>query len=773
MKHKTFITRLAGSLLLLSGTAFAQTPPTAGYLDRFEGEFAKIQLNGQQQLLHRSGKVVVDKLQEISSYRLSSVVKHGAYGVVNRKGDVIAPFRYDAVRVLGESNKENPAENYCLITIKLQGKTGAIDSLGNVLCQPEYSDIEVLTPTTFSIKKNGLYGWCDMKTGKVLQEPKYTEVSRSYVVDGLITIQSQGKNGLALEDGTVLVPPKYERFMGWNSQQLFSYYVPGEKCGLMDRQGKVLTPAIYDDINAGPSDALVAVKAQGKTGLLDVAGGQLKTPMQYTRTDRLGPLFRFWKGNLCGLTDSMGKEVIPAVNSEIQLYDSKGHSVLGAIVSLGPSSPAYTPPYYVVAKKGAAAAFYDASGKQLLPYDYSDIRLLPLNDKVYAVLVKDTRCGLADLSGKIVMPVQFAGIDNNYGTSNYNDDAAGEEKNNFICVMKEVKKEEIAVGLFNIATGQLVVPAIYSGIRWQNADILRLEQGDSSCLADKTGKVIRPLKKYGAFDAVSPQLIVETRYSDDGSTTVLTNKEGRVLYENKYWEFNTFSFNKLLVPDARKGLSLQFNSGLLKVRGYSHENQFVDTTGKLIVFDEYKYVGDFNNGIAVAVAQDDRVGIISIDKKVVYPLVLDDIKSVDNDLLEMKQGKKVGLLRKDGSVFLPLEYDNIDKVYDTALYIITRLGKKGVLNGEGKELVPAAYDEIRYSRDSRMFEVTKDNKEGLLGADGSTIIPPLYDDIEQNQTWGDSSPFPVLVKQGEWYLFLDAQGNPLPYRAKKKKGYGE
>nr|WP_295872381.1 WG repeat-containing protein [uncultured Chitinophaga sp.] len=773
MKHRTFVVRLAGSLMLLTGTTLAQTPETAGYLDRFEDEFAKIQVNGQQQLLHRSGKVMIDKIKEIGYYRTVAAVKQGAYGAVNRQGDIIAPFRYDAVRILGELNQENPKENYCLITVKLQGKTGAVDTLGNVLCEPEYSEIERLTPKTFSIKKNGLYGWCDMKTGKVLQEPKYTEVSRSYVIDGLIDVQSQGKRGLVLEDGTIVVPPKYERFMGWNSPQLFSYYVPGGKCGLMDRQGKVLAPAIYDDINAGPSDALVAVRVQDKTGLLEVATGKLKTPLQYTRVDRLGPLFLVWKDNLCGLTDSTGKEVIPAINTDMQLFDSKGHSVLGAIVSLGPSSVGYTPPYYVVVKKGKTAAFYDAAGKQLLPFEYDDIRVTTLKDKAYVSLLKGVQCGLADMSGKIIVPVQFSGIDNNYGISNYNDDAAGTEKNNFIAVLKVIKEGVIGVGLFNINTGQLVIPAIYSGLRWQNAHMIRLEQGDSSGLADKTGKIIRPLKQYGAFDAVSPNLIVEKRYYDDGSTTLLTNKEGQVLYDGKHWEFAATTFNRLLVPDTCKTWPLQFNNGLLKVRGYAYENQFVDTTGKLVTFDQYKYVGDFTNGMAVAYTQDDHVGIISIDKKVVYPLVLDDLKPADNELLKMKQGTKVGLLRKDGAVFLPLEYDDIDRVYDTALYIITRQGKKGVLNAEGKELIPAAYDDIRYSRDSRMFEVTKDNKEGLLGADGSVLVPAIYDDLEQNQGWGNSSRFPVLVKQGEWYLYLDEQGKPLPYRAKKKKGYNE
>ncbi|MGN7820851.1 WG repeat-containing protein [Chitinophaga sp. 22536] len=762
MKQKTFVARFTGSLLLLTSTAFAQAPQTAGYLDHFEGEFAKILVNGHQQLLHRSGKVVVDKLEQVSYYQIASVVKNGAYGAINRKGDIVAPFRYDAVRVLGENKKDSPEENYCLVTVKQQGKMGAVDSLGNVLCQAEYSAIDVLTSKVFSIKKNGLYGWCDMKSGKVLQEPKYEEVSPAYVPEHAILVKSQGKFGLALEDGTVLVPPKYERFIGWNNGgQLFSYYAPSGKCGLMDRQGKVLTPAVYDDIAEGPSDKLVAVTQQGKIGLLEVATGKLTVPLQYSKVSRMGPLFQVWKGNLCGLTDTTGKEVIPAVHTEIRLYDSKGSSVLGAL----PSPLSYVPPYYMVAKKGDAAAFYDVSGKQLMPYEYSDIGPLSINGKVYVVPVKDTLCGLADFSGKLLMPVQFAGLAVGYSTSNYDDDAAGAEKPHFIGVMKGEK-----TGMFNIATGQMAVPAKYTSIRWQNAEMLRLEQGDSACIADKTGKIIRPLTPYGAFDAVSPDLIVERRYTNDVGETLLINKEGKILYQNKSWEFAASSYNRLLVPDSNKTRPIQFNNGLLKVKAGSRENQFVDTTGKLVVFDQYTYVGDFCNGLAVAVNQEKRAGIIDINKKEVYPLELDDMESADNELVKMKKGDKAGLLRKDGTVFLPLTYEDIDRIYDTALYIVTRNGKKGVLNGEGKELLPAVYEEVRYNKDTRFFDVTKDGKAGMVAADGTAIIPPVYDDLEQNQDWGTNSRFPVLVKQGEWYLYLDEQGKPLPWRSKKKKG---
>ncbi|MBC9934226.1 WG repeat-containing protein [Chitinophaga qingshengii] len=762
MKRSLLVTP---SLLLLTAAAFAQTPVTAGYLDRFEGDYARVLVNGQQQLLHRSGKLLIDKIEAIGDFRITAAVKNGAYGAVNNKGAVIAPFKYDAVRILADQNKEHPEDNYCLVLVKLQGKFGAVDSLGNVLCQPEYSAIDIISPRVFAIKKNGLYGWCDMKTGKVIQEPVYEEVSASYVREKALEIRSKGKAGIALEDGTVLVPPQYERFIGWNFDgELFSYYTANGKCGLMSKQGKVLSPAIYDDIKQGPSEDLVAVTVQGKTGLLQAADGKLKVPLQYTKAACLGPLFQVWKGNLTGILDSSGKEVIPVVNTEIKLYDAAGHSIYGAL----PNPVRYTPPYYCVVKKGNTAALFSESGKQIMPFDYTEIGVLPDRDKVFVIPMKGRQCGLADFSGKLRVPVQFDGVAIQYAMQGYDDDAAGDEKDHFIGVMKGGR-----IGLFNMTTGQLVIPAKYTDIRWQNPYMLCLKQNDSTCLADKTGKIIRALEQYGSFDAVSANLIVERNYKMEPATTLLINKQGKVLYQNKNWNFSASSYNRLLVPELSKTRPLQFNSGLLKVRGDGRENQFVDTTGALVVFDEYKYVGDFWNGLALAAKEERQFGIINRDKKVVYPLVLDDMSPLGDDLLLAKQGDKRGLLRKDGTVFLPLEYENITQLYDTTFYVVTRQGKQGVLNAEGKELIPAAYDEIRYYKTLQLFEVAKDGKKGWLAIDGKAIIAPVYDDMEQNQDWDSNSLFPLLVKQGEWYFYLDEQGKELPYRSKKRKGYDE
>ncbi|WP_212005503.1 WG repeat-containing protein [Chitinophaga sp. HK235] len=765
MKKGIRIALGVGAWLLIAGTAFAQAPATADYIDGFDGEFATVMVNRQPQFLHRSGKIMVDKVERIGYFHTVVAVKHDAYGAINNQGTIIAPFKYDEVNILDEKDKEHPEKNYCFITVRLNGKTGAVDSMGNVLCPIEYNEIDALTPRTFKVKQNGLYGFCDMKTGKLLQAPRYEDIHKSYVIDNVIEIKEQGRIGLALEDGTIIVPPGYKDFRGLGEEDtdLFSYFTTAGKCGLMNKQGKVVTEALYDDFSRGPSKELVGVTVQGKIGFLQTTDGVMKVPPQYTRTQRLGHILLVWKGNKCGVVDASGKEIIPVENDEIALLDAKGDGVYNAAPA---AVTAANGPYCLLVKKAKTAALYNDTGKQLFPFEYTDIKILPYYGKTYVAVVKNGKCGLADLSGHLLLPAQFDGLSTERSQNGgYDDDYAGDDKNNFIGVMKGEK-----VGVYNVAAGKMVVPVRYSEIRWQNAEMLHLSAGDSSALADKSGNILRPMTPYGFYDAVAANRIVEKRYTNNEGNTLLTDKAGNILYENKYWEFNSNNYNRLLMPKDRKNSPLQFSNGLLKVRGYSRENLFVDSTGKPLVFEDYAYVGDFYNGLAVVGKKDDHYGIINAKKEEVYPVVLDDIASFEDELLQIKKDGKLGLLRKDGTMFLPIEYEDINRIYDTTFYVVTRNGKKGVLNAAGKEVLPLEYDEIRYNRGIQLFDVTKGDKNGMVDVYGKTVIPVVYDELDKNRDWGGDI-FPLFVKQGEWYFYLDKDGKELPVKSKKKKGY--
>lgn len=769
------------SFVCLTLVTHAQTPVTAGYLDDFDGDFAKVLVNQQPQFLHRSGLVMVDKIETTDYYRIVVAVNHDAYGAINRQGKIIAPFKYDEIRLLGEQDNQRPERNYCLAVVKLNGKAGAVDSTGKTLCEPEYSEIAALTPRMFKVKKNGLWGWRDMKTGQLVQEPAYEAVSESYACKGAIEITQKGLTGLASEDGTVLTPPKYKYFRGWgeDNSDYFYYTSTTGKCGLMDKKGKEITPALYDDFGKGPNPGMIAVTQKGLTGFL-LPSGVLKTPPQYTKTQSMGDIFIVWKGNKCGALDAAGMALVPIENDEIILVDNKGNYVYNNMVVAAPvagtgnTKPVKEPAdkgRYIMVRKGKMMGMYTATGSLLIPVEYEQVQIASYKEKPYITLTRNGKSGLADLSGKIILPLEFDGFSSGYRSAPfYTDDAAGEGRDNYVTVLQQEK-----MGLFSLSENKLIIPARYTSIQWQNEDLLELRNGeDTSLLVDKTGKLIRNLSGHGSVSVVSPGRMVEKLYPASGPVTYLIDMAGNKLYEDRHWDFSPGMRNVLLMPEALKNTPVQFRDGLLKVRGHGRDNLFIDSMGKPVQFDAYSFVSDFYNGFAVAGKEDAQhkttYGIINLKKEEVYPVSLDDISTFKDDLVLVKKNGAQGLLRKDGSVFLPLIYEDIDKLYDADFYIVSQNKKKGVLNSAGKQVLPLEYDEISYDKSTRLFTLTKDKKTGIADVNGKVIIPVVYDELNKNRGWtGD--PFPLFVKKGEWYFYLDREGKELPIRSKKEKGY--
>ncbi len=89
-------------------------------------------------------------------------------------------------------------------------------------------------------------------------------------IDGIQTIERGGLFGFKREDGTVFVEPKYkfvDKFNGGYCKVLLDY----NRCGLIDREGRVIVPAEYDDINY-PSDGMILVQQGDLYGYYDTAG---------------------------------------------------------------------------------------------------------------------------------------------------------------------------------------------------------------------------------------------------------------------------------------------------------------------------------------------------------------------------------------------------------------------------------------------------------------------------------------------------------------------
>lgn len=760
---------LATACLLSCFTVLAQQPIIADYLGKFEGELAPVKIRQQKQMLHYSGAVLIDKLENIGYYNTIIGIKHNAYGAINDAGKIIAPFKYDEVTLQDEEDKVFPEKNYCFVIIRLNGKYGAIDTLGNVICAPIYNEVGTLTPHLVKIKKDGLWGWSDIKTGKVLQSPKYQEVDKSYVLENAVQIKQAGKVGLAAEDGSIIVAPEYTSFdyLGYEGATFFGY-TTHDKSGIMDKTGKPITKAIYDKCDRGPSPELFAVTVNGKTGFVNAAGVNVQ-PLQYTKTEAAVNAMKVWTGNKCGVINEAGKEIIPPQYDEIKAVNDKGEDIYGSAV-VDSYGKAISGPAYFMVTKGKNVSLFDKNGKQLLPFEYERIAISLYHDIPYLEVVKDNRSGLLDLQGKTIFPPAYDAIRLGYMDSYfYEDAAAGPDKGIYLPVIKGN-----SFGLFNTRTGKELLPPIYNWIQWQNPEIMYLKNGDTTLLATKTGKIIRGGKQYGFYTAVDTNRIVETTYADDGRTIcILTDIAGNKIYTNPRWEFKEERFSRTLMPDSLRNGHIQYNNGLLKLWGDPRENVFVDGEGKEVVFNGYSFVGDFWNGLALAGkngAPDHTVyGIINRRQQVILPIEMDDITAFEDNVLLVRKGDLKGIIKKDGSSVLPVKYQRVDKFYNMPYYKIYEGNLCGMADVNGKVILPAEFEEINYQERAKLFLVTKARKSGIADMDGKIIIPAIYEELEVNQ--GDDTIFPLLVKQGKWYFYLDKNGKPLPYRSEKKKSY--
>ncbi|RAJ81860.1 WG repeat protein [Chitinophaga dinghuensis] len=752
--------------------AHGQQITEAEYLGKFDGLFAPVKINSQPQFLHKSGLVLIDKIETQGYYGTVVGVKHNAYGAINNAGKVIAPFQFDEVHIQEENNENNPEKNYCFVITKLNGKYGAVDTLGNVLCPQEYDEIDRLNGHLMKVRKGDHWGWVDIKTGKLLQEPVYDEVDDSYVT-AYVSIRKGGKVGLAKDDGTIFVPAEYKWFeyLGYDDYSYFGYQL-GEKIGIMDGQGRKITPAIYTRIKRGPVPGTFAVMQNGKVGFTDGSGTTVVAP-QYTEAHPYGDVMLVRKGKV-GVLDKQLKEIIPPVYDEIQLYNGVGQ-FLTESVSFETKWAIMMTPAFLIARKGTLYNIFDVSGKKLLPEDYT--KITPLNYRGQQLLIVHTLQGkhaLLRMDGTVILASGADDIAEGYGSEyTYSDDAAGPDKDNFVAVVKGKR-----IGLYNIKSGKEILPARYTGISWQNSNLLTLRKDpDSSGVANAQGKIICKLSQYGFYTPVDTNRIVVINYPGNGSReTKLIDLAGNTLYVNSKWEFREMQYSKMLVPEKNRKYNISYNNGLLKVWGENRDNLFLDTNGKEVVFDEFLFVGDFCNGLALASRKgangNELLGIINLKKEVVYPLTATDMHTMEGDLIQVDQDSLRGVIRQDGSVFIPVKYTSIDKFYDLPFYKVGMGNHYGVLDSLGHEIIPTVYNDITYNKSATLFEVQRDDKYGLLDRNGKTIIPVIYDEMETNGGYQEDI-FPVLVKKDNKYIYLDEQGKALPFRSDKLKGYND
>ena len=443
---------------------------------------------------------------------------------------------------------------------------GGFDTSGNLAVPCEYNTLEYIGTGSYGDRyiamKDGKYGFID-DTGREVIPCEYDSINYPATIettipyeltDDLVVIEKDGKVGYcSLKDGAVVIEPKFTSADCFNGEELAAVFSDGGFIGYINRTGDMVIPNKFSEVGDFV-DGLATVRDEnGKTGVIDAEG---KTVIPFKYDD----FFSYYENGYAVamegedgdnyryiVVDSTGKEILSSNN---QIYING--SLFGEYVN---------EEHYIL---------YDRKGSKLTDEKYSEIIVMCEGANIL-IRDMDEKEGLFDCDGNLLIPCKYSRLENIFHDTKTGKqlwearyDEAG------YCKLIDEKGEEISTGDYSEIgrfsetglapvlhdgkvgfidlTGKEVVPCDYYPATWSgdepeegflldsyNLAAVRKEGEDHYAIMDANGKVVTDYK----YSLVSDTTVESETGLDYGSTVDILvvrddgNKYGVVSLEGK------------------------------------------------------------------------------------------------------------------------------------------------------------------------------------------------------------------------------------------------
>lgn len=486
-------------------------------------------------------------------------------------------------------------------------------------------------------------------------------------------------------------------------------YRKGEKWGIINLNGKELTPPIYSQIGfllfMQQAPHLLMVSRYGNYGFINLQGKEqipphFKSGGYYISNNALVVFNDNYK-ELFGLIDTNGKVLVPFHYNRIfplkggtAIADSMGVFSLmdstGAITKL-PRYSSVTSNYpmgkegTVIVKQNGKYGYLNAMAKEIIPPSFDEA--IPFSEGLGRIR-KDSLWYFTNREGKM-LPGTF------------------QDARDFREGVAAVKQK--GKWGFIDSLGNLVIPFQYDEYRqpYRHADgSMKYEFGDSdsSLLFHSDRTIVYQNGKWGLINKqgkyIAPPIYerlfgTDARYysffKDIPPYSGFISREGKVLLITNYTEDPIeMNENRLrFVADKKFG--------------------YVDSIGRKIIPARYEEATPFKNGLA-AVRMGKKWGVIDSAGKTIVPFSYDKIALEVNEIVATINDK-------------PLPVKGTGQVTASPLYEIEMpvKGKKSVFRKDGTLLFEQAFTSIRYSGDG-LYEAEWDGNFGWADSYGNISV---------------------------------------------------
>lgn len=164
-------------------------------------------------------------------------------------------------------------------------------------------------------------------------------------------------------------------------------------------------------------------------------------------------------------------------------------------------------------------------------------------------------------------------------------------------------------------------------------------------------------------------------------------------------------------------------------------------------------------------------GKLSLNNEQNKPIItdIDSIFSTSNVFYHVIKNGKHGIYYKSGKQCIPIEYDDIERLY-TDYWLTIKDEKVGLCWTDGNQIFPTNYKDISIIRregpGKHDFFIVKKDKYAILDSDGKAIFPTQYDKIyHRDDYWilEDSSATDCLFKSGELVKGITVNYYDIPF----------
>lgn len=743
---------------------------------------------------------------QASAQRLYPIKVAQKWGLMDANGALVVQPTYDAAFAF-DDNGRSP--------VYQDGKCGLIDTGGREVLPCAYERIRLVRGRFYLAERDGIVFLVDYE-GRIVFSGDIKGVEA--YPNGYAVVH-QGDSACLVRIGSGQLGKRFYRNISPEPQGFWAVKGPSGGTGMLDSAGREILKTIYIRVLLRQADEFITLTDSSGLGIADRSGKVLVRPEWTACTPLRGPLFGVSHGDTMAVWHAgLGRLVANGADGysafddttfvfrqdyKLGLFSVRGDTLLPCkydeIAALGPDTwrVQYAPSDWGIVGFG---------GKDLLAGERYGFIGWP--NTHYAVIRRDTFCGLAHRSGRIVMPLAPGELALNGNTvrSNYRGQyalIAFDEEGNRLDGQSFAKVRTIRVRQENIEvsvspTGAMDRDPFRMGdFEWYH-DAVREKWGvrDFASGVGTTPAIFDDYKQFRnlpfslAIQKIkpnfSPQICgTETEYRI--KCAIIDHKTGKPITQVEIGNIRIRDFTEKNLPLAR----VEFVTGM---------QGLINREGKIVLRD-YAYIGEFENGMARAtqaglfcLVEDDSVmhlgsyrewstesciiqkqtmvpgaeelpvgwfqvtgaawGYLDTTAQIVVPFRFEKAGNFYHSRAIVRLGEKWGTIDKTGREILPIAYEHLSYLQgsDNRFFLISQnVSRKGIIDQNGKICVPINYAEVLPGGEG-CFLVRKGSLWGLCAPEGNEIMPCLYQKV---------LPFSegfAAVRKGMLWGFVDRTG---------------